>query len=50
MFVPVFFSAISVAYLLNGVWEYFVFRAINWDYIVIIVSFAVMAIVTAHKR
>ena len=50
MFIPIFFLAISVAYFFNGVWEYCMFHAVNWDYVIISVSFAVMAIMTSHGK
>ena len=49
MFIPIFFLVISAAYMFNGVWEYVMFHICNWDAIVISVSFAVMAIVTANR-
>lgn len=48
MLLPIFYLAISAAYFLNGVWEYYTFRAINWDYVIITVSFIVIAIVTVN--
>ena len=50
MLLPMFYIAISVAYLLNGIWEFCTFRAINWDYVIITVSFVIMAIVTANGK